>query len=233
MKKKFKYYVVYWLILLLTFNVICFVTPNEMHGMSKFGGSFWSAYVFIMIAFVGQLICTLLAFRKNTIENFFYKVPLITISYASLIAILIAGTLCMIIPELPNWVGIIACFLILAICMLAIVKASFASNIAESLNSRIEIKNSFVKSSTVFVENLIVRTKNEEARSICKKLYESLRFSDPISDISLENIETDIKKKLEELSYYIDKDDTNSLEKQSEEIIMLIHERNSKCKKLK
>ena len=41
MNKRIRTYAVIWAILFALFNVICFVSPNEIAGVSKFGGSFW------------------------------------------------------------------------------------------------------------------------------------------------------------------------------------------------
>ena len=95
MKKNFKYFAVIWAILLALFNVICFVTPDEMNGMSKFGGAFWVGYIFITIAFVGQLICAFIAFKAENIEKMFYNVPLISLSFIGLIVMAVVGALTM------------------------------------------------------------------------------------------------------------------------------------------
>lgn len=46
MKKAFRTYAVIWAIVLAVFNVVCFVTPGEIAGISKFGGAFWAGYIF-------------------------------------------------------------------------------------------------------------------------------------------------------------------------------------------
>ena len=48
MKSKFKMYVIVWAAVVVLFNVIVFITPNEVAGMSKFGGAFWVGYAFIL-----------------------------------------------------------------------------------------------------------------------------------------------------------------------------------------
>ena len=47
MKKSFKIYSLIWAICIAVFNVITFVTPNEIGGVSKFSGSFWVGYIFM------------------------------------------------------------------------------------------------------------------------------------------------------------------------------------------
>ena len=155
MKKVFNSYAIIWAILLAVFNVICFVTPNEVAGMSKFGGAFWAGYVFITIAFIGQLVCAYFALKTDSNTRLFYNIPIIRISYIGLIVTVIVGALCMAIPDLPNWVGIIVCMLVLAFTAIAVIKANTASDIVESIDTKVKAKTLFVKSLTIDAESLL------------------------------------------------------------------------------
>lgn len=42
MKGTFKSYVIWWTVFVVVFNAVVFLTPNEMAGMTKFGGAFWA-----------------------------------------------------------------------------------------------------------------------------------------------------------------------------------------------
>ena len=64
----------------------------------------------------------------------FYNITLVTISYAGLIVMLIAGTACKAIPNLPNWVGIIVCLLVLAITAIAVLSAAFAASVVTEID---------------------------------------------------------------------------------------------------
>ena len=114
MKKGFKQYTTAWAALLILFNLVCFVTPAEVDGFNKFGGSFWAGYAVITLAFLGQLACAYKAFRAENAKKFFYNLPLITVSYTGLILTLILGGLCMAIPDVPNWLGAIVGAVVLA-----------------------------------------------------------------------------------------------------------------------
>lgn len=71
MKKTFKMYAICWAILFVAFHVIAFVTPGEIAGISKFSGSFWSGYAFIVLSFIGQLICAYAALKEKTCRSCF------------------------------------------------------------------------------------------------------------------------------------------------------------------
>ncbi len=140
MKKGFKYYLSIWVILLAVFNVAVFVSPGEAGGYSKFGGAFWVGYIFITFAFIGQLICAYFAFKADSLQKFFYNVPLIRISRIGLVLTAILGTLCMAIPNLPKWIGVILCLAVLAFTAISVIKATAAGDIVSGIDEKIESK---------------------------------------------------------------------------------------------
>lgn len=232
MNKKFKYYALIWTILLAAFNVICFVTPSEAAGMSKFGGAFWAGYVFITIAFIGQLVCAYIALNTNDKTKLFYNIPIIRVSYTGLILTLIFGALCMAIPNLPNWAGIVVCAVILVFTAIAVIKAKAASDVVERIDNKVKAQTLFVKSLTVDAESLLARATTPEAKDACKKVYEAVRYSDPMSNDALAGIESQITLKFNEFSNAVTSGADN-VEVLANELVILVGDRNKKCKLVK
>lgn len=232
MKKVFGTYAIIWAILLAVFNVICFVTPNEAAGMSKFGGAFWAGYIFITVAFIGQLICAYFAFKADSLKKLFYNIPIIRVSYTGLIITIIVGAACMIIPDLPNWVGIIVCMLVLAFTAIAVIKATTASNVVENIDNKVKAQTLYIKSLTVDAESLLARATTPEAKDACKKVFEAVRYSDPMSNDALAGIESQITLKFNELSTAVT-GETDGIGNLANELVTLIGDRNKKCKLLK
>ena len=233
MKKKFGFYFAAWAILLAVFNLLCFITPNTLAGYEKFGGAFWAGYVCITLAFVGQLICALFALREDDKQKLFYNIPIIRISYVGLILTLVFGGLCMAIPNLPNWLGIIICVLILAFTAIAVVKACAAAKIVEAADDKVKAQTAFIQNLTVEAEGLVARAKSEPVKAECKKVYEAVRYSDPMSDEALSVIEAKITVKVDELASAVGADDAEKAKEIADEIVILIGDRNKKCKVLK
>ena len=65
MKKKQMYYIIVWIALISLFNVLFFVTPDEINGIKTFSGAFWPGYVFITIAFLGHLVFSIVCLSEN------------------------------------------------------------------------------------------------------------------------------------------------------------------------
>lgn len=233
MKKSFKQYAAAWAILLALFNLICFVTPAEWYGFNKFGGSFWAGYVVITLAFLGQLVCAYKAFQAEDAKKFFYNLPLITVSYTGLILTLVFGGACMAVPDLPNWLGAILGAVVLAFTAVAVIKASAAADIVESVDKKVTEKTAFLRVAAADAEVILASAKSEETKAECRKVYEALRYSDPMSNEALSVTEAKITVKLDELKAAAAADDAEKTKAAAGELILLIKERNAKCKALK
>lgn len=232
MKKVMKFYCVIWAILLALFNVISFVSVGWAE-TPKYTSSFWIGYIFITIAFIGQLICTYFALKDNDSKKTFYNISLISTSYTGLILSFIFGGLCMIISPLPYWIGIILCAIVLGLNTIAVVKASIAIDIVGEIDEKVKGRTFFIKSLTVDAENLISRAKSEAVKAECKKVYEAVRYSDPMSSNALASIESEITIIFAKLSEAVVDDNFETVSEFTGEIIILLGDRNKKCKLLK
>ena len=233
MKKGFKYYLSIWVILLAVFNVAVFATPGEAGGYSKFGGAFWVGYIFITLAFIGQLICAYFAFKADNLKKFFYNVPLIRISRIGLVLTVILGTLCMAIPNLPNWIGVILCLAILSFTAISVIKATAAGDIVSGIDEKIESKTSFIKALAADAEALMSGAKTPEIKEEVKKVYEAIRYSDPMSNAVIAEINEQIQNQFSVFADAVKAEDSDLASSSSDELIILIDNRNKKCKLLK
>lgn len=224
MNKNFKFYLSIWAILFVLFNVVAFVIPRE-----TLDGAFWTGYTFIVFAFIGQLVCGYIALQAKNLKKLFYNIPILSISWTGLVLTVLVGSICIAIQNFPTWIGIIVCFAILAFTAISVVKASFASDLIETVDEKIKTKTFFIKSLTIDAEGLLSRAKTEIAKAECKKVYETVRFSDPMSSEELNVCEAKILVKFEEFSNAISAENEN-ISSIANELIALIQDRNRKCK---
>lgn len=232
MKKRFNSYVIVWAVLLVLFNVISFVAPT-LFAEEKYTASFWIGYVFITITFIGQLVCSHKAFKADNAKKMFYNISLIQTSYMGLIVSFVVGGLCMLIAPLPYWVGVIICAIVLVANFLSVVKVTVAIEEVERIDIKVKTQTFFIKSLTVDADTLMASAKSEAVRAECRKVYEAIRYSDPMSNDALASVEGQITIKFAELSNAVKIDDFEKVVEIANEVVVLIGDRNKKCKLLK
>ncbi len=231
--KNFKLYAVVWAILLILFNVIVFVTPSEFEGESKFTESFWVGYSLVTIGFVGQLACSYIGLKDDNLNRFFFNIPLLRVSVIGLVISAVAGSVFMAIPTVESWIAAIICVIILAFVAIATIKAKAVGDIAETVEKKIKEQTFFIKNLTVDAQNLLARANTPETKEIVNKVYEAIRYSDPMSNDNLSEIEGRIGYEFKTFEMAVKSGDNAVVENQAKELLILIDNRNNKCKTLK
>ena len=232
MKKRFNLYIIAWAVLLALFNVIAFVSVGWA-GQEKYTSSFWIGYVFITVMFIGQLICSYMAFKADSAKKLFYNISLIKTSYIGLIVSFIVGGLCMLISPLPYWVRVIVCAIVLVANVLSVIKATAAIDEIERIESKVKTQTFFIKSLTVDADTLMASAKSEAVKAECRKVYEAIRYSDPMSNDALASVESQITVKFAALSDVVQANDPAAVAELANEVVVLVVDRNNKCKLLK
>ena len=233
MKKSFGIYSIVWAICLAVFNVIIFMTPNKIGDVNKFNGSFWVGYIFVTIAFLGQLAYALVASKAENLKKFFYDIPLLSISYGGLVAMLIVGSIFMAVPVLPEWIASIVCIIILAFNAITIIKAATAADIVSGIDEKIKTQTFFIKSLSADAQSLMTSAKSDELRAEAKKIYEAIRYSDPMANAVLSDLDAQIEKQFNAFSDAVKADDAELATETADALVEMVERRNQKCKLLK
>ena len=232
MKKNFKFYFILWLILLAAFNAGIFLVRPVIPGyVLNDGAGFWTAWAFIMAAFAGNLICAYFAFKRQNLKKMFYNLPLITFSYAGLIVMLVLGGALMLIPGCPAWIAAVVCLIAAAVTAAAVVRADWAGKAAGAVEENVKAQTQLIKLLTVNAETLLAKAKTPDEKAAAKKVYEALRYSDPVSSEALSAIEAELTEKFKAFENAVNAGQGAAEAAQS--LLETLSERNGKCKALK
>lgn len=234
MKKNFKLYALVWAILLAVWCSVVFLVRPIVPGFTiNYDARFWTSFIFIVAAFAGNLVCAYFAFKADNLKKLFLNIPLITISRSALIAMIIIGAGLMLIPDCPAWIAAIVCIVILGFNAIAVIKALWAADTVNKVDEKVKAQASYIKNLTVDAESILARAKSESVKAECKKVYEAVRYSDPMSNEALSVIEAKITVKVDELASAVGVDDAEKAKEIADEIVILVGDRNNKCKLLK
>lgn len=232
MKKNIKSYALIWAIFLVAFNAVVFLVRPIIPGYEiRYDARFWIAWVFVIAAFVGNLVCANAAFKAENLQKLFYNVPLITVSYSGLILMLVLGAVLMLIPNCPAWIAAIVCVAIAAFTAVAVVKADWAGEAVSETHEKVKAQTQFIKLLTVDAETLLGKAKTPDAKITTKKVYEALRYSDPMSSEALGEIEAELAEKFRALEAAVTAD--QGVTEAAESLLETLADRNRKCKAMK
>lgn len=232
MNKNFKFYTVIWAAMLALYNVIVFlVRPILPLVSTAYNSGFWITWGITIAAFVCNHICAYITLHGDNLEKMFYRIPLVSMSYTCLISMLVISGALMLIPNCPAWIAAVVCVAVFLLQVVSLVKSEWVAETVEATEQRIQESTSFIRRITAAAEKLISIAQTDEARASCRKVYEALRYSDPVSCEELEETETEIRQKFEIFSEKVGAGE--ELTAVTEELMELIGDRNRKCKSTK
>ena len=209
-------------IFFVIFNVIAFAIPTAKTA------TFWVAYIFTLIAFAMQPLIWKFAFKDTeTLKSKFLGIPLISVGIIYLLVQIVAVAVFMALSFVPSWIAIVVCILILAISAICLIGTETGREEINRIEHKVSKKVFYIKSLQIDVEMLAKAEEDSDTKTALTYLAEKIRFSDPMSDELLAELEAKIRDKFEELK---------SAEQKAtiiNELTLLIEERNKKCKLLK
>ena len=233
MKKAFKYYLIAWAIMFVLFNIVVVALPKEFSILGvnyvKFGGLSWVTLIVLELCFLLHLGVTALALNQNKLSGTFYRIPLIRLSYGCVAVTLILAVLAMLV-FIPSWIPLALTVAILVIYAMAVLKAAAAAELVEGVDAKTRARTSFIRDLTADADSLLARAKSEPVKASCRKVFEALRYSDPMSAYGLVDVEERIKAEFDVLTDAVIADDPKAVSASADELLTLISERNKKSK---
>lgn len=230
MKNQKKYYWTAWGIAVVIFHIIMFLLPNAMLNPTE--GSFWIIYLTVMASFIGQAYCSSLYAKKENKQERFLYIPVVLIGYIALLMTLLLALQALTLQFLPNWFTIIVAVLVVAYYALAVLRTLAAAEMVISVDKKIEQQTEFIKTMTAKAK-AFEQTAPVEFRNMATKVYESLRYSDPMSSAELTVIEVEIYAKYDKFIASVKENKKEEAEGISQILCNLMRERNELCKQLK
>ena len=230
MKSAIKTYSIVIAVLFVIFNLIAFLAPGWI-GADKYTAQFWIGYISITVAFVINYVITLIALKNSeNKQKLFYNIPIVYICYCSLIVCIIVGALCMLNSNMPSWLAIVVSVIAIGINVISVLKAKIAIDVIETIDTQVKEKTSFIRDLTAQAKALTLSAKSPEAKDACNKVYEALRYSDPVSSYAVSDLEKEIMQTFTEFSDAVKANDFSVVDSCSNDLVALISQRNVTCK---
>lgn len=221
------------LIVIAIFSTCYFVIPYPHNGL----GVYISTYIFTLIAILGQLYPLYLAFYKSkNLASRVYGLPIVKVGVIYLVLQVIAMlalTITNAFVPVPVWIAILVQVIILGFGIIGVfVKESYAETVT-ALDSEQKANTRFLDDLKSNAKSLARRFNYEPLKRQFNDLVDLILYSDPVSNADLEDIETRITDKFDELSTNYKANNYVDVANNINELNDLMEERNSLVKRYK
>lgn len=216
-------------IIAIVYSVVVFAIP-----FPKTSAVFWLSYLFTMAALGIQIHVMHVAFsRGQGIKSKFYGFPIARIGVCYLIvqfdisSIFIAMTVYI---SIPMWLPLVLYIVLLSAAAVGFIAADAARDEVVRQDVKLKQNVSNIQSLQSKVTSLIGLTQDATVNNVLTKFAENLRFSDPVSNVALQEVEADLKAHVDDLQRAImdgDGESAVALVRRAEATLV---ERNNLCK---
>lgn len=197
--------------------------------VSDYTNVFWSAYIFTTIAFVVQGVVGF-AFGKADANAKFLSLPLLYVGGIYFAVQLIIGIVCMLAPLSIGFAVLVQAF-ILAVYIIVILASTIAKEQAIKNDGNIKKVTNYIRTLTIEAEQLYLFQEDLSKKVELKKLYEAIRYSDPMSSTEeIRVVDEQINIAFRVLSEKVSSATADDLKQEIKPILDLVTKRNMICK---
>jgi len=225
-KKRIKELVVFGIIFAI-YNMLVWVIPFKRTGV------FVIMYIFALISIICFAASYFIAFdRSKTLKSKFLSFPIFRIGLIYMAVQLSVSTVFMILSSfipIYGWIALIPCVLILTFVIIKTVTIDIAREKIEDIAIQEKANTFFIRTLHVGLDALSNRVSEETLKLKLSRLSEAVRYSDPVSNNALSEIEARMQTVFGEIksAIYAGRLD---VEPQVDELNNLLLERNMMCK---
>ena len=211
-----------YVILLGVFNLLVFTISKSRNDV------FWLSYGFMTLAFVVQIVSMFLSFKSADVETAFFGIPLASFSVFYLGAELVIGALFMIFQMASLTLALVIQVLVLAVFLIIAIISLLSRDTVQQISDNVKEHVSNLKSVLVDIEMLMDGCTDPELKASLRKLSETVKYSDPISNEAVADVEQRIMRKISELRINIDDNQIADAKQSCADLERLYVERNKK-----
>ena len=209
-------------ILFILVGVIAFAVPTAKTA------AFWISYAFTVIAFAAQIIIWKAALgRSESLKSKFLGLPVLHIGIVYLVVQVVALIVFLSIPTLPIWSAVVACAVIAGVSAVCMIASDVGRGEIDRVSAKVQEKTFYIRELQADVEMLEEQEQNPDIKISLTNPAEKIRYSDPMSNVALADLEDRIREKVTALRTADHKLEIIA------ELDLLLAERNRKAKILK
>lgn len=217
-----------WIVLAIVFvvySVIAFALPFQHNAV------FWLSYIFAVIAIAVQAYVLHTAFMKEqSVKSKFYGFPVANVGFIYLVAQLVLGLAMMALAaKIPVWIPVVLYVILLGVAVVGFIAADAMRDEVERQDVQLKKDVSVMRGLQSKV-NGIVGLCSADVRDNVARLAEELRYSDPVSNDALVEIEGELSTCVDELQAAVVDGESTAIRELCRKASVTLMERNRLCK---
>lgn len=212
-----------YLVIFAAYNLVVFLV------FKNFNAVFWISYGFMLLAYLIHIGCIFSIAKNLNVKALFFGIPLGSFSIYFVLAELFTSFVFMVFKTNASVkVTIVMQALLLCVFVVIAIVSIMTRDAVHNIDQKIKENVNFIKGINVDVEMLIQRSTNPEVTGALKKLSETIKYSDPMTNSAVATQEQMIMQYMAELRTLFDSGDMNSVKNLCSKIEILFVERNKK-----
>lgn len=216
----------------LLYNVLLFVIA----GFNYHGSPFWISYAFMLTAFGSIGVNAVLIKNRNLQpKDFMFSFPMLRHCAIFFVVELILSTVFMLLDSSDvSWIlTFVPQCLALAIHVVLIVSCYMAHDTIKEIGNKVKDNTNYIKLLQVDIEMVAQKCTHPETKTAFERLAEDVRYSDPMSNDYLFELEKEITLAISNADLCVNQNDYATAMVLCKRAKMLLEERNKKVKALK
>lgn len=221
----------WWVVLavaLVVYNVIAFAVPFPKNAV------FFVSWVFTLLALGAQVYVVCTAFYQGEgSRSKFYGFPIAKIGAVYLAVQMMLGLVFMTLGfalTVPMWMPLVLYVVLLGAAAVGLISTEATRDEIVRQEGNLK-KNVFcMRALQSKVAGMVPLTKDTSVRTALEKFAEEIRFSDPISGVTLRDVETDLTTCVDDLQRAVADGDSAAALSMVEKAEATLSERNRLCK---
>lgn len=212
-----------YLVIFVSYNLAVFLIFNN------FNAVFWISYSFMVVAYLIHIGCVFSIARNTNVKALFFGIPLGAFSIYFVLAELFTSFVFMLFQANASVkISIVIQSLLLCVFVVVAIVSIMTRDAVHNVDQTIKENVNFIKGINVDVEMLIQRTTDPEVMGALKKLSETIKYSDPMTNSAVAIQEHMIMQYMGELRIVFESGDMDSVKNLCSKIELLFVERNKK-----
>ena len=212
-----------FLIIFVVYSVLVFLIFDNLNSV------FWVSYVFMILAYLIHIACVFMINKDKSARAVFFGIPLWSFSIYFVCAEFFCSIVFMIFR---NSIGVTPAIVIQALLLCVFIVIAVISimgrDMVSDVDRKIKDNVSFIAGLNIDVEMLIAQCTDVTTTQSLKKLSETIKYSDPMSNNVVATQDQMLMRYMPELKMTFESGDMEKVRDISRKMELLLIERNKK-----